>query len=384
MRAFREPLPPGASLVERLGRHAQARMRQRFSSGAPIPSQPLVPLPLQVECENIADTAYIALQNEETLDWSITDWYSKNRKRSAVADEKSINAMESAFPPSSRVNRLGKPILRQTPCVVKDRNGRILTWYLPNSILPERQKEIEDAIRWHSSSHESSPFLVRDNGNYRDHASLFTQGEDLTFKPGVVTYSSAWPMQGHPDTLAPSANLKNRRQGSLEFIERISESVAVLGAILAVIHPALFEMGLEMLAGLNSGIIPAGDLEHLRTLLKYWSSPFTAFSLINNRRTDLHRDVCSPVYVYDLLYTGGNYVNGRIEIRGIGIRCRYDPGTVVATLASCFPHGVPPVDGERVCIAHFFREQALEHLPFYRPPVLPTHLTLNHFYSHND
>jgi Oxygenase domain of the 2OGFeDO superfamily len=204
-------------------------------------------------------------------------------------------------------------------------------------------------------------------------------------------------MQGHPVSgplnlqrtaltiskdgiLTPSLSFRTPRQGGLQFMEMLSESLSIIGAILAVVHPTLFEAGLDAIAELYSGPIDVGHPDLLRKVLEIWGSPFTAVSVIVNRETELHRDTSSPVHAYDILYTGGGYSEGRFEVHGLGLRCRYNPGTVVATLAAVFPHSVGPVNGERVCLAHFFRESAINKSRFFRFPTLPTYKSLNRVY----
>jgi hypothetical protein len=185
---------------------------------------------------------------------------------------------------------------------------------------------------------------------------------------------------GIKDALTPSANFRNTKELPFAFLQRISESLAVLGSVVALLHPALFESGLDALAQLHAHSIPTDHSNILDEVLQSWTSPFTAFSVITNRQTDVHRDFCSPKYSYDLLYTGGFYDEGRLEIRGLGLRCRYEPGTIVALPSGIFPHGASSVSAPRVCIAQYMRSEVLERNPWYRPPVLPTDTTLHDVY----
>jgi hypothetical protein len=150
---------------------------------------------------------------------------------------------------------------------------------------------------------------------------------------------------------------------------------------MALVHPAMFESGLDVLAYLESKSIVADHQQVLKKVLSAWTLPFTAFSVINNRETAMHRDSCSPLFGYDMLYTGGYYTNGRLETRGIGVRCRYDPGTVVCIPSAVFPHGVASVDNPRVCIAQYMRQEVLERNPCYRAPVLPTAEVLHDLFN---
>ncbi|KAG2010536.1 hypothetical protein CC2G_013352 [Coprinopsis cinerea AmutBmut pab1-1] len=342
----RPPLPPGCALLRDVGRYLQSLVKHKNNptSVAPAPP-PQLDLELQIECELIADIILAALQNASGS--AVSFHYLPIQLRS---------------PP---------PRIEQTTWPLND--------YLKASGRRKRTDKLTFAVEWLSKV----PGLVMDSESetsFRAHPSLFDKGK--SFKSGVITFASCWPMQGHPDgPYSPSANFKKPNQRAVPFLKMISESLAILGGILSVIHPAMFECGLDVLANLNAGRIKNVDeVDILRKVLQCWSSPFTAFSLILNRETPVHKDGLSPPFSYDLLYTGGFYEDARLEVHGIGLRVRYVPGTVVALLAGVFPHGVSSVNGERFCIAHFFRKPILDQVPFFRTPGVPKYGHLVDFY----
>jgi len=77
---------------------------------------------------------------------------------------------------------------------------------------------------------------------------------------------------------------------SVEWICRMHES-ALIGGILALIQPNLFDNGVQALKKLyESGHIIYGSTEELRSILEMWTSLFTALSVISNQITPPHRD----------------------------------------------------------------------------------------------
>ncbi|EAU89813.2 hypothetical protein CC1G_09395 [Coprinopsis cinerea okayama7 len=338
-----DTLPPAIKKLMILASYTQQLVREKLHPQL-SPSQPPPGLSLQLQSEArlIAACLCKALDNPLQLKWT-TNTYMENR-------HKKRSTLETLCPPFVDSNGPPNSVLRDEPFLVIDLSGRVVMCYLPSVICKERQAIIREAITWLSNVPQVPPLTQKPDGNFRVNPGKFSPST-TDIRSGVVTYASTWPMAGHPDgPWAPSANFKNPKGGGLSFLEMISESLAVLGAILAVIHPALFEAGVEVLSRLNSGYIEVRDYDLLKQVLNHWSSPFTAFSVITNRQTDLHRDSLSPTDAFDMLYTSGDYDDGRFEVPGLGIRCRYDPGTVIALLTAVFEHGVP-----RQWFTHLYR-----------------------------
>jgi hypothetical protein len=142
---------------------------------------------------------------------------------------------------------------------------------------------------------------------------------------------------------------------ALNWLGAISESNAIISAILAVIHPKLYDAGW-------------GTIERLRDtpevgpqeVLSRWSSVFSGVAVISNRCTPPHRDRNSRNNWYDMLVTLGTYRNCNFELPGLGITLEYGPGTVVGLLGSVLEHAVPSFEGDRLCYAYFMRDNVHE------------------------
>lgn len=133
--------------------------------------------------------------------------------------------------------------------------------------------------------------------------------------------------------------------------------MALLGALLAIVHPALFDMQVEVMERLNAGThkVKVKHQAFMHQALQEWASPFTGVAVISNRETPFHRDMKGGKMLYDLVATFGSYEGGRFEVPLMGRRFVYDPGTVFILPGFAFEHGAAPVDGDRVCLAHFFK-----------------------------
>ena len=100
----------------------------------------------------------------------------------------------------------------------------------------------------------------------------------------------------------PHISASFRSPAALSWLGEISESNAILSAILAVIHPKLYESSLQT----------AGHLKHTpetgsQDILSCWVSVFSGVAVISNRTTPPHRDGGSRFNWYDVLATLGRY-----------------------------------------------------------------------------
>jgi len=141
----------------------------------------------------------------------------------------------------------------------------------------------------------------------------------------------------------------------LEWLDAISESNAILSAILAVIHPSLYEAGWQTTKHLRD--TPEIGSPHV---LRQWASVFSGIAVISNRITPPHRDGGSRHNWYDILATLGSYRNCNLELPGLGITLEYGPGTVVGISGKVVEHAVPSFEGDRVCYAYFMRNNVHE------------------------
>jgi hypothetical protein len=112
--------------------------------------------------------------------------------------------------------------------------------------------------------------------------------------------------------------------------------------------------------GIANGTLQNEATNSLDQARLLWTSPFTAFSVIFNRETEVHRDGKGFAPFYDLIATVGRYTGGRFEVPGIGLRFRYDPGTLVGLCGKALEHGAAEVDGDRFCVVQFFHRKVLE------------------------
>jgi hypothetical protein len=153
----------------------------------------------------------------------------------------------------------------------------------------------------------------------------------------------------------PQASVNFRSAAALEWLHAISESNAILSAILSVIHPDLYDAGLQTIQRLIG--TPQVDRQDV---LRHWASAFSGVAVISNRRTPIHRDTGSRFNWYDLLVTLGRYQNCNLELPSLGISLDYGPGTVVGISGMVLEHEVPEVEGDRVCYAYFMRDNVHE------------------------
>ena len=141
----------------------------------------------------------------------------------------------------------------------------------------------------------------------------------------------------------------------MDWLDAISESNAILSAILAVIHPSLYDAGWKTIKKLRDN--PEIDPQDV---LSRWASVFSGVSVISNRITPPHRDGGSRFHWYDILVTLGRYRDCNMELPGLEMSLEYGPGTVVGISGQMLEHAVPRFEGDRVCHAYFMRDNVHE------------------------
>lgn len=158
----------------------------------------------------------------------------------------------------------------------------------------------------------------------------------------------------------PQAAANFDSAAAMDWLNQISESNAISSAILAVIHPHLYQAGQKTLDCLRqSSQIKWQDV------LQSWNSVFTGISVIFGGTVLAHRDSQSRNHWYDLLITLGHYQGCKLNLPGVGLSMDYTPGTVVGLSGMMLQHEVSTFEGERVSYAHFMRDSVHEwaHVP---------------------
>ena len=130
---------------------------------------------------------------------------------------------------------------------------------------------------------------------------------------------------------------------------------------ISLIHPELFQMGLDMLRKLR-------DMEETEDVAEQWQSVCTGIAVICNRRTPHHRDSKGRREWFDILISySDDEISPRLLIGNVGLDLQYSSGTVVGFCGSVLGHEVQSRELQnRICYAHFMREsvrQCLETEP---------------------
>jgi hypothetical protein len=190
---------------------------------------------------------------------------------------------------------------------------------------------------------------------------------------GAVDLSPAWFQQGHDVSASvhelysfdrwlisnqrisqqyPQASVSLRDSSALDWLDSISESNAVVSAILSVIHPKLYDAGRK-----TADLLRVTPQVGAQDILRRWASVFDGVSVISNRITKPHRDLGSRFNWYDILATSGTYEKCTLELPSLGISLEYGTGSVVGILGKVLTHEVRTFEGDRVCYAYFMRDK---------------------------
>jgi hypothetical protein len=157
-----------------------------------------------------------------------------------------------------------------------------------------------------------------------------------------------------------SEDLK-RESAACEWLRANQLPLALIGGILSIIQPSLFDMGVQALLELESDPKLCENPERLREVLQFWHAPFSGISVISNRITPLHCDTGGRAEWTDLLLALGEYDNGRLNVPAFGYTFKYNPGTILAFSSKIFRHGAT-CEGNRAAIAFYMRDNVLNRL----------------------
>jgi hypothetical protein len=144
----------------------------------------------------------------------------------------------------------------------------------------------------------------------------------------------------------------------------IHDAEAVINCISVLISPQLHDIGMSAISKVKDGQC----LSNWNDNVKLWPCMFTGIEVIVNRVTSVHRDGQAAPPMYDLLVSAGTHTEAWLDLPDIRSRVLYDPCTVVALSGKVLRHGVKDwKGGERICFAHFIRDNVHNRLQLPRP-----------------
>ena len=127
----------------------------------------------------------------------------------------------------------------------------------------------------------------------------------------------------------------------------------------------MFQAGTDAIDRLKQ---PDSDLFSHHPNLGHWASLFSGIEVIVNRKTPFHRDSGASPAMFDLLLSAGTHKGTLFELCDVGTQLEYDPGTVVMVCGRVLGHRVMEwTGGERICLAHFFKDAVHDRLGIARP-----------------
>ncbi|KAH6867701.1 hypothetical protein BKA70DRAFT_1243104 [Coprinopsis sp. MPI-PUGE-AT-0042] len=188
--------PPGAEQLWAAGRYATQLMKSKIDPRFHPwrPDMKAVPLNLQIELEQVADGCYRAFRNRKRLDWTVDDYVKRAGRRQAHQGDVREEDLLKTFPGLPKADD-GSLYLQDEALIITDSKNRILLWYLPLIISPQRQEEILFCIEWLSQVSGTDIFTTDDKGNFRTNSGKFSSEPSIITR-GVATFASAWHMQG--------------------------------------------------------------------------------------------------------------------------------------------------------------------------------------------
>ncbi|KAH9014882.1 hypothetical protein EDB85DRAFT_2157127 [Lactarius pseudohatsudake] len=222
----------------------------------------MLPVSLAIELDCIAKTLADAFLNRVTIQWDATRYAMRLPKKPSAPGTRTANAAEESirrqYPPMS--DSAAAEAAESGPQIVIDTDNIILAWYLPG---------LQNAIMAATEKLRSFLGKKQTGASSRTRCENFHPGTDV--KTGMITLSPAWFQQGH------NASVNFKLPAAMSWLEEISESNAILSAILGVIHPHLYKSGQDTFSRLRR----AAEIDR-QDVLRDWTSVFSGVSVIFN------------------------------------------------------------------------------------------------------
>jgi hypothetical protein len=320
-----------------------------------------------------------------STDWDVRRYADRITMKYPGIGEEFEETMQKSFKPLKTSYHL-----EVTPCTITDRHGWVLVWYLPNILRPERQvrlsgftipdwhwRKIGFNVRWPQNGGKGVEDWFDQVGFLAVRPRFFSCGpkrvEDWELQyfsrlvwagaPGTSVlgrYLSFWPVpKSEEHLLKVSAELRDDRL--FAWLKKCQLPFALIGGILSIIQPELYNLGLEALRKLELHPEFCDNPKRMLEILGLWYAPFSALSVISNRATPLHCDIGGRPEWMDLMLALGNYDDGRFSVPAFGYTFKYNPGTMIAFSSKIFRHGTT-CEGDRAGIAFYMRDSVMNRL----------------------
>ncbi|KAI5997271.1 hypothetical protein F5J12DRAFT_785210 [Pisolithus orientalis] len=233
------------------------------------------------------------------------------------------------------------------PSILVTDSNTIHIWYLLDALSPKRRANIWNCLHLlreplQESIKASPQAWQMDKSYFHDNAEL--KGAPSTCHLHGFNRVMGWPQNGF---LEASWLLKSRMENTStrEWVNQMSDTNALLSAILHVIHPQIYADGREALIHLGEQVEQWADSD-MSSILPIWSSTYSSMQLVTT-------GINGQDPWYDMLVTMGNYPPLDFVIPMLNLQLHYNPGTIIAFSGSALEHGVGAVDSDRACLVNY-------------------------------
>jgi hypothetical protein len=164
------------------------------------------------------------------------------------------------------------------------------------------------------------------------------------------------------ESLYVSADVRTNE--ATDFLRTTASLDILSDAVTALVAPKQYDCGKAAIMSLKEG----NHLDRHLPAVDHWNSVWSGFALIVNRETPFHRDMGGAPSDYDFLLSGGTHTECFLDVRELGLKLRYLPGTGIAIAGRVLRHGVGDWSGgERICQAMFIKDSVHNRLGQPRP-----------------
>lgn len=301
---------------------------------------------LAADAQCIVKCIVRAQGNPVNVDWDAEHYADQLLPTERGSSETRESAWRRAFPPPKNIQLESGLKSVENPMTVIDIHGRVLVWYLPKALSPDRQEKFFNATKLLDTLFGKGRHA--DSRRKHKHASINSGWLELS--PGRCKPNCEGPDFG----LEVSEHLRILHEGGAgpSWLTEARESVALLSASLSILHQGLFSAGVQCMFTMKENEPEAS----VRSVLDHWPSVFNMIEVVSNCEMPRHRDPETRPEWYNLMCASGTYSQADFVLDSLGMSFDYAPGSLVALSGKLTSYSIPKCGTDSVWYAFYMRD----------------------------
>ncbi|EAU86503.2 hypothetical protein CC1G_10225 [Coprinopsis cinerea okayama7 len=336
-------LPKALSLSLLYGRYCQHVYHRLHDPRHQIPIFADIPIAIKSELHQLTSVIYQATRSEFTVHLEVRRIEPTFLPLSAYQTRNTRGPGLVRFPRGSDHHKIAVG-----PCFYVDSEGHPVAYHLPSAIQQHRLDLLniyveQSANRDKESLNPNSPFVRVDETCASPQATGYTHEK---LGNGYTRLALAQLIDEQRGLFSPSPPLLESRYRGMRLLDNISETMAIIGAAMSIIHPPSFFAGFQILENLSKQPKAVLPQYIFNDALSLWTMPQSLLRIYTNYDSGVRREDVTPPLAFDTILSAGTSQENRFVCPNIGHEFYFHPG------AGYDPHIVAIASFDEAVVRH--------------------------------